>query len=79
MKKFKEAYAKTGTYKKNGEDKASFKTIGTLFEKDDGSFSLKLDTLPVNFDGWINFSDPKITQVKEQLEQAKDNSEEIPF
>lgn len=61
MKKIKNAVAVNGTYMKDGQEKKNYVTIGSLFEKDDGSLSLKLDALPAgnNWDGWVSFFDPK--------------------
>ncbi len=38
-------------YKSNNEDRTKWHTVGTLFVKEDGKMSIKLDTVPVNFDG----------------------------
>jgi len=56
MKPIKQLKAKTGTYKdrQTGEEKNSYSRVGTLFQRDDGSFCVKIDSIPVNFDGWVN-------------------------
>ena len=82
MKKIKDAVAITGTYMKDGEEKKRYMNIGVLLERDDGSTCLKLEAVPTNFDGWINFYDPKITQAKNEIKdsQAQDEMEDdIPF
>lgn len=48
-----------GEYKDaNGETKARWLTCGAVFEKDNGKLSLKIDCIPVNFDGWLNLFVP---------------------
>ena len=41
----------TEKYTKNGEEKKAYKNVGTLFIYDDGGMSIKLDMVPVNFNG----------------------------
>lgn len=49
----------TGTYTdKNGNEKAQWTNVGRVIEKD-GKLSMKLDVVPVGFDGWIKFFEPK--------------------
>lgn len=58
MQRFKRAVAVTGTYtNKDGEEKKSYVTVGTLFKYEDGGFSLKLDAMPLGGEGWISFYD----------------------
>lgn len=54
MKPYKRAVAVTGTYEVRGETKKRYTNLGTLFQYDDGGFSLKLDSVPVG-DGWNGF------------------------
>ncbi len=60
MKHIKNGYTKVGEYTDNtGATKSRFLTISKLFKRDDGSITLKIDSLPVGaWEGWINFSDP---------------------
>ena len=41
----------TTTYTKDGQQKKKYVTVGTLFTFDDGGQSIKLDAIPVGFDG----------------------------
>jgi hypothetical protein len=60
MKKVYDAVAVIGEYKnKQGETKKNYLTVGTVFQNDDGTMSLKLNAVPVSFSGWINFYVPK--------------------
>lgn len=54
MKPYKRAVAVTGTYEVRGETKKRYTNIGTLFQYDDGGFTLKIDAVPVG-DGWNGF------------------------
>ena len=60
MRIIKNAYTKVGEYTDNtGATKARYLNIGKLFKRDDGSISLKIDSMPVGaWEGWVNFSDP---------------------
>ena len=55
MKKVKNLVAKNGSYEKDGQEKARWLTIGSLFQREDGSMCIKLDCTPVSdWDGWAN-------------------------
>ena len=44
---------------KNGDEKTRFINVGALFQRDDGSQTMKLESIPVGFNGWISFYEPK--------------------
>jgi hypothetical protein len=44
---------------KDGNEKTRFVNCGALFQREDGSLSLKLESIPVGFNGWLNFYEPK--------------------
>lgn len=60
-KKIRDAVIKVGTYTDHtGKEKGVFKNIGSMFKNDDGTVSLKVDSMPVGeaaayWTGWINF------------------------
>ncbi len=55
-----EVKAKNGTYKdRNGEEKARWHNMGVCFQSDQGHLSLKIDSIPVNWDGWVSLFEPK--------------------
>tara|TARA_S200002703_G_scaffold78779_1_gene67812 strand:- start:3051 stop:3506 length:456 start_codon:yes stop_codon:yes gene_type:complete len=70
MEKIKDAIAVVGEYNKGGEIKKRYQKVGSLFQRDDGSFSMKLESLPLSADwnGWLNFYDP-YGQRKDQEQQ----------
>lgn len=55
MKRKATLRARTGTYRdrQTGQEKNSYATVGHILERDNGDVWYKLDTLPVNFDGWL--------------------------
>jgi len=62
-----EVRAKTGTYTdKSGQEKSSYKTIGRTVQTKNGPM-LKLDVIPMNWDGWAYLSEPQ----EKQAPQAK--------
>ena len=70
----------TGTYTdRNGNEKAQWVNVGRVIEKD-GKLSLKLDVIPVGFDGWIKFFPPK-DKIKAQPKQESihDLNSDDPF
>ena len=52
--------AVTGTYQdpNTGQEKKKYVTCGRVIETDKG-FSLKLDVVPINSEGWFNLWEPK--------------------
>ena len=45
-------------YTVNGEEKTQWTNIGRIIEKD-GKQSIKLDVIPINWDGFASLFDPK--------------------
>lgn len=68
-------------YTQGGEEKKRYHKMGVVFESDKG-LNLKLESIPVGFDGWISFYEPK---PKEQAQKpargntSHDDSGDIPF
>ena len=68
-----EVIAKTGEYQdKEGNTKARYIQMGVVIEGPRG-LSLKLESIPVNWDGWAYLNTPKPKEVK-----AK-NTDDVPF
>lgn len=59
MKKIKDAVYGEKYTDRDGNEKTRYTNVGSLLERDDGSMTLKLESIPVGFNGWINFYDPK--------------------
>ena len=47
---------------RDGNEKKRYQNIGSAFTRDDGSMSIKLDSVPVGFTGWISLYVPKDRQ-----------------
>lgn len=86
MKPIKNAvYTEKWTDRNTGEEKKKYTTIGTLFQRDDGSMCLKM------LGSWVNFYDikPRRDQVEKVYNEAKqavsgdtmrqDFDDDIPF
>ena len=69
---------KNGTYKdKNtGEDRTNWKKIGVCMETRSGGLAIKLDYLPLQFDGWLQLSEPK---PKDQPAASNNIDSDVPF
>lgn len=86
MKKVYDAVVVVGEYedRKTGQTKKQYRTVGAVLQNDEGRLSLKLEMVPlVNFNGWINFYEPREKEQKpaEQPRQQEQEpfSDEIPF
>jgi hypothetical protein len=78
MTPIKKAVAVVGQYTdKSGKDKKQYHTCGKVFQRDDGSMCMKLDAVPVGFDGWLNFYDldeNRDRQNQQGMAQAKQSA-----
>lgn len=58
MKPVYDLAVKTGTYTdRAGAEKGRYLNVGKVFQRDDGSLTLKLDCLPIgipDWSGWVN-------------------------
>jgi len=71
-----EVSAKTGEYQdKEGNTKARYTQMGVVIEGPRG-LSLKLESIPVNWDGWAYLNTPKPKEV--YAAKAK-NTDDVPF
>lgn len=59
MKRIKKLVATVGKYTDNqGQEKNRYQTVGSMFKRDDGTFALKIDCIPVGeFNGWLGVYD----------------------
>lgn len=54
LKPAKKLITITGEYtNQQGEKKNKYMGVGTMFKREDGTFAIKIDALPVGFSGWI--------------------------
>lgn len=69
---------------KNGQEKNAYQTIGKIIQTAKGGFMMKLDSIPVGFNGWAYLNEPQPKdQPKEQENKAgggfQDMDSDIPF
>jgi len=68
----------TTKYMKNGEEKKKYTNVGTLFVYDDGGLGIKLDSIPVNFDGSLQVYDRKPRQEQHgQFQQPQQQQQPV--
>lgn len=96
MKKTHDAvYAGEKYTDREGNEKTRYVNVGALLQRDDGSMTLKLEAVPVGFNGWINFYEPKPKDGEQRQERpqraaparqapaaqdfADDDLEDVPF
>jgi hypothetical protein len=76
MKRIKRIVATVGEYTdREGKTKKQYANIGTLFERDDGSQAIKLESVPIGWNGWASFYE--LEQKKAEL--SPQHFEEAPF
>ena len=55
---------KVGEYEKDGKTKNKYATLGSVIETKKGHLMLKLETIPVNWDGFAYLNEPEIKYPK---------------
>lgn len=72
--------ARNGKYTdKSGNEKTSYMTVGHLIEAN-GSEKIKIDSLPINFDGWLFFAElPSAMPASQAGIRHGDPNDDIPF
>jgi hypothetical protein len=75
----------TQRYERNGEEKKRYINIGSVFDGEKG-MSVKLDTIPLGWDGWAQFYEPKPREEAPPASKTAraslhpdDPSDQIPF
>ena len=64
--------AKTGEYTNDkGETKARWSRIGVVLETNSGNLAIKLENIPVGWDGFANMAEPDNTNGKPTQEKSK--------
>lgn len=64
-KKFDAVYSGEKYTDREGNEKTRFINCGVVFENDKGQLSIKIESLPVGFNGWLNFYEPKADNEKQ--------------
>jgi hypothetical protein len=78
MKVKYDAMCKAGSYIKDGQEKTRWHKVGVVLVGDKG-MSLKVESLPIGFDGWVSFFEPKDAVVKPIGKTKFDDLDEPPF
>jgi hypothetical protein len=80
VKRINTLRAKTGTYtdRQTGKEKNSYMTVGYVLEKD-GDEIIKIDAIPVDFNGWLYRGDLPSKQDQAPQQGGDFASEDIPF
>ena len=82
-----EVRAKTGTYKdKDGAEKTAYTTMGKVIQMKEGGFVLKIDSVPVNWDGWAYLNPPREEATKPEKNdrrfdgaKSRQLDDDVPF
>jgi hypothetical protein len=78
-----DAIAKNGTYTKDGVEKNKWVKVGVVVDTKNGGLALKIEQLPVPFDGWLQLAEPKAKEQAPTQEYAQSQSQspndDIPF
>jgi hypothetical protein len=78
-----DAIAKNGTYTKDGVEKNKWVKVGVVVDTKNGGLALKIEQLPVPFDGWLQLAEPKAKEQAPSQEYAQAPSQspndDIPF
>jgi len=70
--------AKTGEYvNKEGETKARWTKVGVAMSNKQGGTSLLIESIPVNFDGWVTMREPQPKDGAVSSSNATDSA--MPF
>ena len=71
---------KNGTYTdKSGNEKNRWQKIGVCVDTKQGGLAIKLEAIPVTWDGWISLAEPKPKENAPQTVPLSDIDENIPF
>ena len=80
MSKWKDVVATVRYTDKTGAEKKRYVNCGAAFDSDKG-INLKIDNLPVGWDGWLSLYDPKPKDgaAPEPKANVDEDGERIPF
>lgn len=76
-----DAIAKNGTYTKDGVEKNKWVKVGVVVETKNGGLALKIEQLPVPFDGWLQLAEPKPKEAEtaQKRPTVDFNDDSVPF
>jgi hypothetical protein len=50
---------KNGSYSKDGVEKTKWLKVGVCMDTKQGGLAVKIESLPIGFDGWLSLAEPK--------------------
>jgi hypothetical protein len=72
MAVLKEIVAIVGKYTdREGKEKNQYQNMGKLIETQGGKQMIKIDCIPIGFDGWAYLNDPRPRDEQPQRQQAQ--------
>ena len=72
-----EVVAITGKYRNQaGEEKSRYSKLGVVFENERGALSLKLESIPVGWDGYAYMNEPR---AKDEAPAKRREPDDVPF
>lgn len=75
-----EVTAVTGTYTdNNGNEKKRYTRMGAVLTTKNKGFCLKIEAIPVNWDGWAYLNEPEEKKEKPRKQEEDDDGGSIPF
>jgi hypothetical protein len=78
-----ELLAKGGVYKDStGADKTRWVKCGVVMDTKQGGMAAKIEQIPVNWDGWLNFAEPRQkdnfrAKGDDEMPKAKQSSDDL--
>lgn len=75
-----ELIASAGEYTdKNGQTKTRWVKCGFVNTKDNGEFSIKIDSTPVEWDGWLTAKKPQANNTRGSAAVEGADESDVPF
>lgn len=75
-----EVTAVTGTYTdNNGNEKKRYTRMGAVLTTKNKGFVLKIEAIPVNWDGWAYLNDPEEKKEAPKRREPEETDSDIPF
>jgi hypothetical protein len=76
---------KNGSYTdKTGAEKTKWLKVGVCMDTKSGALAIKLESLPVQFDGWLSLAEPRDKdnfkpRGSDELSKSNDDFGDVPF
>lgn len=77
MAKIYDIRAKIGEYEKDGETKSRYATIGAVLETKNGNQMIKVDMIPMDWDGFAYLNEPFVAEDNKSAITGREVSENV--